>query len=89
MKKRNINHNKRGIFLDVLASLGLMIITDKLIHRLEIDSPSDSSDSSDLITQNGMSLKWNVTQNGKSLKMECHSKFNVTQNRVSLKMECH
>ena len=23
---------------------------------------------------------WNVTQNGMSLKMECHSKWNVTQN---------
>ena len=54
-------------FLDALASLGLMIetdsLTDSLTRRLEIDSPSDSSDSSDLITQNGMSLK-----------MECHSK---------------
>ena len=42
---------------------------------LEIDSPSDSSDALYLITQNEMSLKmechlkWNITQNGTSLKM--------------------
>ena len=34
---------------------------------------------------NEMSLKWNVTYNGMSLKGECHSKWNVTQNRMSLK----
>ena len=33
--------------------------------------------------------KWNVTQNGVSLKMECNSKLNVTQYGMSLKMECH
>ena len=44
--------------------------------------------------------KWNVTQNGKSLKIECHlngkslnmefySKWNVPQNGMSLKMEFH
>ena len=37
--------------------------------------------------------KWNATQNGMSLKMECHSKGNVTNmechsKEVSLKMEC-
>ena len=48
--------------------------------------------------------KWNVTQNGislkiefnlnemshkmESLKMECHSKLNVTPNGMSLKMKC-
>ena len=32
--------------------------------------------------------KWNVTQNGLSLKMEYHSKLNVIQNVISLKMEC-
>ena len=88
-----------SLFLDALASLGLMMETHSLTHsltrRLEIYSPSDSSDPSDLITQNGMSLKmechskWNVTQNGMSFKMECHSKWNVTQNGMSLKMECH
>ena len=65
-------------FLDALASLDLMIVPDSQIYRLEIDSPSDSSDPSDLITQNGMSLK-----------TECHSKWNVTQNGMSFKMECH
>ena len=30
-----------------------------------------------------------VTQNGMSLKMECHSKWNVTGNGKSLKMKCH
>ena len=40
------------------------------------------------------SPKWNATQNGMSLIMECHSKWNVTQhgmlkkNGMSLKMEC-
>ena len=33
--------------------------------------------------------KWNVAQNGVSLKMECHTKWNVTQNGMSLKMKCH
>ena len=36
-----------------------------------------------------MSLKWNVTQNGLSLKMECHSKWIVIQTGKSLKMKCH
>ena len=36
-----------------------------------------------------MSLKWKVTQNGVSIKIECHSKWNVTQNEMSLKTECH
>ena len=42
-------------------------------------------------TQNGMSLKMecHVTKNLISPKMECHSKMNVTQNGISLKMECH
>ena len=26
--------------------------------------------------------KWNVTQNGMSLEMECHLKWNVTQNGI-------
>ena len=58
---------------------------ESLTHRSEIDSPSDFSDPSDLITQNGMLLKmechskWNVTQNGMSLKMEVHSKWKFTQ----------
>ena len=35
-------------------------------------------------------IRWSVvTQNGMSLKMECHSKCNVTQNGMSLKMNCH
>ena len=32
-------------------------------------------------------VKKNVTQNGMSLKMECHSNCNVSQNRMSLKMQ--
>ena len=36
-----------------------------------------------------MNSKWNVTQNGMSLKMKCHSKWNFTHNEMSLKMECH
>ena len=39
------------------------------------------------VTQNVMSLKWNIT------KMLCDSKWNVTQNGMSLKMSlkvnCH
>jgi len=41
------------------------------------------------VTHDGMSLKWNVSQNlifnqnGMSVKKECHSKWNVTQ------AECH
>ena len=40
-------------------------------------------------------LKWNITQNGMSLKMECHfemdchSEWNITQDELSLKMDCH
>ena len=34
-------------------------------------------------TQNGMSLKWNLTKN------QCYSNWNVTQIKMSLKMECH
>ena len=44
--------------------------------------------------------KLEFTENGKSLKIECHSKWNVTQNEISLKwnvtkngislkLECH
>ena len=33
--------------------------------------------------------KWNVTENGMSLKMEFHSKWNFTLNGISIKMECH
>ena len=40
------------VFLDTLASLDLMIVPDWQIRLLEIDSPSDSSEPSDLITQN-------------------------------------
>ena len=69
-------------FLDALAYIALMIktdwLTDWFTYRLEVDSPADSSDPSDLITQNGMSLK-----------IECHSKLNFTQNEMSLKMGCH
>ena len=32
--------------------------------------------------------KWNATQNGIWLKIECNSKWNITQNRMWLKMEC-
>ena len=34
------------------------------------------------VTQNGMTLKWIFTENGPSLKMECHLKHIVTQNRI-------
>ena len=37
----------------------------------------------------GGHLKWNVTQNGMSLKIEYHSKWNVTKKDISLIMECH
>ena len=82
-------------FLDALAFLVVMIDTDSLSDSLtnRLGSTSDSSDPSDLFTQNGMSLKmeyhskWNATQNGISLKMECYLKWNVTQNGMSLKME--
>ena len=32
------------------------------------------------VTQNGMSIKINANQNSMSPKLECHSKWNVTQN---------
>ena len=43
---------------------------------------------------------WNVTENGMSLIIECHTnelsfnmkwqtKWNITQNEMSLKLECH
>ena len=88
----------RFYFLDALAYLDLMIETHSLTHsltrRLEVDSPIPPQFSSlrlrhQPVTQNGMSLKWNVTQDGMSLKMECHSKWSVTQNEMSLKTECH
>ena len=31
-------------------------------------------------------LKWNVTQNGMSIKMEGHLKWNVIKNRMSRKI---
>ena len=40
------------------------------------------------VTQNGMSLKTEFYLNGMSLKMEYHSKCNGTQSGMSLKMEC-
>ena len=39
------------------------------------------------VTQNGMLLKWNFTQNEVSIKMECYSKWNVTQNWCHLKWD--
>ena len=75
-----------SIFLDALASLDLLIahsLTDSLTERLEIDSPIPPQFSSLRLRHQP------VTQNGMSLKMECHSKWNVTQNGMSLKMECH
>ena len=33
--------------------------------------------------------KWNVIQNGMSIKMECHSKWKVPQIGMLLKPECH
>ena len=33
--------------------------------------------------------KWNVTQNGVSIKMEYHSKWKVTHDGILLKMGCH
>ena len=41
------------------------------------------------VTQNGMSLKMECHSKVLSLKMEFHSKWNVTKNGMSLKMECH
>ena len=34
-------------------------------------------------------MQWNGTQNGMTLKTECHSKWNVTQYRITFKMKCH
>ena len=85
------------LFLDALASLVLMIDTNRNIDS-EIGDwrfYTTSGHSKWNVTQNGMSLKmechskWNVTQNGVSLKTECHSKLNVTQNGMLLKMEYH
>ena len=64
----------KAAFLDALASLGLMIVTQSLTDRpngnllfyttsgltIEIEIPASHS-------------KWNATQNGMSLKTECHS----------------
>ena len=73
------------IFLDALASLVLMIKTDSLI-----DTQIGNWQSLGLLRSiRSHHLKWNITQNAISLKMECHSKWNVTQNGMSLKMECH
>ena len=71
------------VFLDALASLLLMIKTHSRTRRLEIDSPILPQFSSLRLRHQA------VTQNGMSLKMECHSKWNVTQNGKSLKMECY
>ena len=52
-----------------------------LTERLEIDSPKPPQVSP-------LTLRLRpVTQNGMSLKMECHLKWNLNQNGMSLKME--
>ena len=61
-------------------------LTDSLTRRLEIYSPIPPQFSSLRLRQQP---KWNVTHDGMSLKMECHSIWNVNQNGMSLKMECH
>ena len=67
----------------MLASLDLMIKTDSLTRRVEIDCPSDLNTQNGInVTHNGMLLKmgyqWNVNQNGVSLQMECHFQWNFT-----------
>ena len=41
------------------------------------------------ITQNGMSLKIECHSNGRSHEMECYSQWNVTPNGMPLKMKYH
>ena len=43
----------------------------------------------DWLTHSLTQRQQSVTQNGMSLKMDCHSKWNVSQNGMSLKIECH
>ena len=62
-------------FLDVPASLGLMIVTDSLTDTL-----TDWKLTVPQIPQ---------IPEISSLKMECHPKCNVTHNGMSLKMESH
>ena len=73
----------------MLASLDLMIKTDSLTRRVEIDSPSDLNTQNGInVTHNGMLLKWDITNNGMSIKMECHFKWNATFSGISHKIEC-
>ena len=77
----------RLMFLDALASLGLMIIPDSQ-DRMEIGCPIlpevlPLKLRHQTVTQNS------VTQYGMSLKMECQSKWNFTQNGMTIKMEFH
>ena len=72
------------LFLDALASLVLMIDTNRNID-------SEIGDLRFYIyylrsLKMECHSKWNVTQNGMSFKMECHSERNITQNGISLKM---
>ena len=64
-------------FLNALASLVLMIDTDTLIRRLEIDSSvlpqvSLKCHSKLNVTENERPLNYNFTQIGISYKIKCH-----------------
>ena len=41
------------------------------------------------VTQNGISLKMESQQNEMSIKMECHLKSNVTENGTMIKIQCN
>ena len=63
----------QGVFLDALASLGLMIVPDSFTDwKLTVPQIPQIPQISSLKME--CHSKQNVTQNGMSLKMECHSK---------------
>ena len=71
-----------------------MIVPHSQTRALEIYIPIPPKFSSlrlrhQPVTQNRMSLKWNVAQKIISIEMECYSKWHVPQNGMSLTMECH
>ena len=58
-----------------------------MLHKIEFHSKWNVIKNG--VTQNGMLLKWNVTQNEMSPKRECQLKLIFTQHRMSHKMEHH
>ena len=77
-KQASLNCRFVCIFLDALASLGLMIETHWLTDSLTDSEIGNWQSLRFLRSPRSHHSKGNVTQYGTSLKMECHSKWNVS-----------